>query len=59
MQKISLVPQEKFLGPEKILSPQKYGSKTNLDEKGLSLQKKLALNIFLGSNKAHIYSPTS
>ena len=37
----SLVPQEKFWGPEKILSPEKRGSKTILDKKGFSLQKKM------------------
>ena len=43
---VSLVPQEKFWGPEEILSPKKWGSRTNLDKTGLSLQKKFGFKQF-------------
>ena len=49
----SLIPHKKFWGPEEILSPKQRGLGTNLDKKGLSLQK-LGLNKFFASNKAHI-----
>ena len=59
VQKISLVDQEKFREPEKCLNPQKHGSITNVDKKGLSLQKNLGTNNFFASNKAHIELTTS
>ena len=54
MQKIPLVLQVKMWIPEKILSLKKHGTNTNLDKKGLSLQKKLGSNKFFGTNKPHI-----
>ena len=54
MQKIPLVLQVKMWIPEKILSLKKHGTNTNLDKKGLSLQKRnLGSNKYFGSNKAH------
>ena len=59
VQKISFVPQEKLLGLEKIFRPKKYGSKTNLDKKGFSLQKKFGLKEIFCSDKAHIDMTTT
>ena len=49
VQKIPLTNQEKFWGPEKYSSPNNYVLKTNLDIKGLRLQKKFGKNKSFGS----------